>query len=87
MSTPSGMTIRAIKQDDDAYHWAEVEMNKGACADLFAYMTPLCMKSHRNMRKNLNTAIGKFFLSMPRRKNIIVLFIISLCRVPTGWNP
>lgn len=40
MSTPGGMTIRAIKQDDDTYHWVEVEMNKGACADLFAYMTP-----------------------------------------------
>ena len=36
MSTPSGMTIRAIKQDD-AYHWVEVEMNKGACAEEFEY--------------------------------------------------
>lgn len=40
MSTPSGMAISAIQQDDGEYHWIEVEMGKGACADLFAYMTP-----------------------------------------------
>ena len=40
MSTPSGMTISIIKKDDDAYHFVKVEMSKGACADLFAYMTP-----------------------------------------------
>ena len=41
MSTPSGMAISAIKQDDGEYHWIEVEMGKGACADLFAYMIPV----------------------------------------------